>query len=115
MQGNFEYKGRGKFSIHGVDHFARRLGMIAGGTGLSPMLQVIRAIADDPEDGTSVHLIFANQTETDIFMRSALEDLPKDRFHLWYTLDRPPPGWTHGSGFINADMCREHLPRMCST
>jgi cytochrome-b5 reductase len=104
------YAGRGKFSIQAINHSAQKLGMIAGGTGLSPMLQIIRAILSDPEDSTVVHLIFANQTEEDIFMRSVLDDLPRDRFHLWYTLDHPPTGWSYGSGFINAEMCREHLP-----
>lgn len=33
------------------------------------------------------------------------------RFHLWYTLDRAPAeGWKYSSGFINKDMCAEHLP-----
>ena len=74
------------------------------------MLQLIRNIAHNPDDHTIVHLIFANQTEEDIFLRDELEALPKDRFHLWYTLDRPPKKWAYSSGFINEDMCREHLP-----
>jgi cytochrome-b5 reductase len=74
------------------------------------MLQIIRAILDDPEDQTIVHLIFANQTEEDIFLRAELEALPKKRFHLWYTLDRPPKNWKYSSGFVNTEMCREHLP-----
>ena len=38
-------------------------GMVAGGTGLTPMLQVIKEILRNPEDKTSVHLIFANNGE----------------------------------------------------
>ena len=81
-----------------------------GGTGITPMLQVIRAIMKDPKNLTEIWLIFANQTEQDIFLREELESLPKDRFHLWYTLDRPPANWKYSSGFINTDMCRAHLP-----
>lgn len=55
-------------------------------------------------------LIFANQTEDDILLRDELESLPKDRLHLWYTLDRPPVNWDYSVGFINTDMCRDHLP-----
>lgn len=29
---------------------------------------------------------------------------------LHYTLDRPPAKWSHSTGFINADMVKEHLP-----
>uniref|UniRef100_A0A2K5EBF7 NADH-cytochrome b5 reductase n=1 Tax=Aotus nancymaae TaxID=37293 RepID=A0A2K5EBF7_AOTNA len=69
------------------------LGMIAGGTGITPMLQLIRHITKDPNDRTRMSLIFANQTEEDILVRKELEEIAKtrpDQFDLWYTLDRPP-------------------------
>ncbi|XP_045413385.1 NADH-cytochrome b5 reductase 2 isoform X4 [Lemur catta] len=73
------------------------LGMIAGGTGITPMLQLIRHITKNPRDRTKMSLIFANQTEQDILVRKELEEIAKihsDQFHLWYTLDRPPAGST---------------------
>ncbi|XP_007954792.1 NADH-cytochrome b5 reductase 2 [Orycteropus afer afer] len=89
------------------------LGMIAGGTGITPMLQLIRHITRNPKDETRMSLIFANQTEEDILVRMELEETSRthsDKFKLWYTLDRPPTGWTYDSGFITADMIKEHLP-----
>lgn len=74
------------------------------------MLQVLRHILKDPADKTEVWLLFANQTEDDILLRKELEEIPNTRFHLWYTLDRPPSDWKYGSGFVNKDMCSEHLP-----
>jgi Na+-transporting NADH:ubiquinone oxidoreductase subunit NqrF len=79
------------------------------------VLSVVRAILKDPKDQTEVWLLFANQTEDDILLRSELEEIANDpvngkRFHLWYTLDRPPEGWKYSSGFINKDMCAAHLP-----
>lgn len=65
---------------------------------------------DNPNDKTEMWLIFANQAEDDILLRAELEALPKDRLHLWYTLDRPPVDWEYSAGFINTDMCRAHLP-----
>lgn len=58
------------------------------------MLQIIKAILKDPLDKTKVSLLFANQTEDDILVRSELEWLSKqnDSFKLWYTLDKPPEG-----------------------
>ena len=113
-KGHMDYKGNGQFTIKrktAVTKYAmKNLGMIAGGTGITPMLQIIRTIAHDPNDHTVVHLIFANQTEEDIFLREELEALPKEKFHLWYTVDRPPEKWSYSTGFINTDMCREHLP-----
>lgn len=40
---------------------ARNVGMIAGGTGITPMLQLVREVFKDPEDKTQLHLLFANQ------------------------------------------------------
>ena len=40
-----------------------------------------------------------------------IDELSKDpRFSAWYTVDRPPDGWAFSTGFINEEMCREHLP-----
>nr|KAG5691404.1 hypothetical protein BaRGS_003776 [Batillaria attramentaria] len=47
------------------------------------------------------------------FLRTELEEIKQQypsRFHLWYTLDRPPAGWKYGSGFVNDVMIKEHLP-----
>lgn len=114
-KGHLDYKGRGSFTIthprNGVKSYTKRkFGMVAGGTGITPMLQIIRAILNDPRDKSEVWLLFANQTEEDIFLREELERLPKDRFHLWFTVDRPPEGWRFSAGFVTAAMCGEHLP-----
>ena len=39
--GTHEYLGRGRFRSAGVVRSCTRLGMMAGGTGLTPMLQVV--------------------------------------------------------------------------
>ena len=114
-KGHLDYKGKGLFTIaHKRDNIVtyktKKIGMIAGGTGITPMLQVIRAILRDPNDKTQLWLIFANQTENDILLRKELEAIPSDRLKLFYTLDNPPEGWKYGKGFINAEMCRNHLP-----
>ena len=56
------------------------------------MLQIIKAVLKETEDTTRISLLFANQTEEDILVRSELELLAKQHrnFSLWYTLDRPP-------------------------
>ncbi|XP_029018811.1 NADH-cytochrome b5 reductase 3 [Betta splendens] len=113
------YKGKGVFAIQpdkkspAVTQTVRHVGMIAGGTGITPMLQVITAMMKDPQDRTVCHLLFANQTEKDILLRPELEEIQvnnPDRFHLWFTLDRAPTDWEYSQGFISEDMVREHLP-----
>lgn len=112
------YKGKGVFAIQpdkkspAEMKTAKHLGMIAGGTGITPMLQLVTAIMKDPDDKTVCHLLFANQTEKDILLRPELEDIQvshPDRFKLWFTVDRAPENWEYSKGFISEDMVREHL------
>jgi len=91
----------------------KKIGMIAGGTGITPMLQLIRQVFKDPADSTELWLLFANQTEEDILLREELEEIAEehgDRFHLWYTVDRPAQDWKYSSGFVSAEMIEQHLP-----
>merc|ERR1719233_66006 len=113
------YEGNGNFSIKpdkksaAVPKFAKKVGMIAGGTGITPMLQLIREVFKHPEDKTELSIIFANQTEEDILLRQELEEIAAahgDQFKLHYTLDRPSDGWKYSKGFISADMISENLP-----
>ncbi|XP_056604030.1 NADH-cytochrome b5 reductase 3 [Triplophysa dalaica] len=113
------YEGKGSFAIRPdkksppVMTTAKHVGMIAGGTGITPMLQIINAVMKDPKDEIVCYLLFANQTEKDILLQSELDEvLAKNptRFKLWYTLDRAPEGWEYSQGFISEEMVRNHLP-----
>lgn len=69
--------------------------ILLGGSGITPMLQLIRQITRDPKDQTKLSLLFANQTEEDILLRDELEEVVKnypDQVKIWYTLDRPTEG-----------------------
>ena len=43
--GHFVYKGKGIYSHHGREGKVKQMSMIAGGTGITPMWQVIQVIA----------------------------------------------------------------------
>lgn len=91
-------------------NMVRHFGMVAGGTGLTPMLQVIQAIIRGRASGdkTKVDLIYANVTEQDILMKEELDAIAsKDPgINIHYVLDKPPEGWTGGVGFVTADMVK---------
>lgn len=63
-----------------------------------------------------MNLIFGNVTEEDILLREELEQLAKDHdnFNVFHVLNAPPQGWTQGTGFVTADMIREHCPAPAS-
>ncbi|KAI0847715.1 ferredoxin reductase-like protein [Daldinia vernicosa] len=96
-------------------NMVRHFGMVAGGTGITPMLQVVRAIIRGRPTGdrTQVDLIFANVTEQDILLKEDLDALAKEDsgFRVHYVLDKPPEGWTGGVGFVTADMVAKWLPK----
>lgn len=108
---SLEMKGPFK-KIEYTANMKKKIGMIAGGTGVTPMLQVIREILSNPEDHTEVSLIFANVSENDILLRSELDALAYlyPNFKVFYTLDKPPKNWTGGKGFVSAEMIQKRMP-----
>jgi len=117
--GRLQYSGKGTFAVKKLrkdppKHIkAKRVNMIAGGTGITPMLQLIRDVLKrGDEDKTELALLFANQSERDILLRAELDELAqahKDQFKVWYTVDKAGEGWTFSTGFINAEMIASHL------
>jgi cytochrome-b5 reductase len=108
-----EYLGQGRFKVPGGEISTKHIGMLAGGTGITPMLQLVDAALNDPKDVCTLSLIYANKTEDDILCRDIMEDMARrsnGRFRLHYTLDFPPKDWSHKTGFISADMIKECLP-----
>ena len=78
--------------------------MIAGGSGITPMLQIVRDVFKNESENTKISLLFANQTEQDILLRDEIENFKKEyptRFSFMYTIDRPDENWQYQKGFIN--------------
>jgi cytochrome-b5 reductase len=94
-------------------NMVRHFGMIAGGTGITPMLQVVKAILRGRSSGdkTEVDLIFANVNEEDILLKQDLDKLTREDsgFRVHYVLNNPPEGWTGGVGFVTADMIKVRI------
>ncbi|KAJ2950492.1 hypothetical protein O0L34_g8736 [Tuta absoluta] len=116
--GRLQYAGSGAFLIKKMRKdpptriVAKKVNMIAGGTGITPMLQLVRHICSDADDSTQLSLLFANQTEDDILCRNELEKYAQEfpnQFKLWYTLDRPNEGWKYSKGFISDEMISAHM------
>jgi cytochrome-b5 reductase len=91
-------------------NMVRHFGMIAGGTGITPMLQIIKAIIRGREAGdkTQVDLIFANVNQEDILLKEDLDALAKKDpgFRVYYVLNNPPEKWDGGVGFVTAEMIK---------
>lgn len=112
-KGHMEYLKGGSFSVKPLGkplekRHTNQIIMIAGGTGITPMLQVLHFIFRNPVvPGIKVNLLYANQTEEDILVREELDALQKEfkgYFNVHYTLDKAPANWEYSSGFITKEM-----------
>jgi len=122
-QGSLSYLGHGKFEILRRDtatnttvtkpYAIKNVGLIAGGTGLTPMLQIVREVVKRVHDTTRLSFIFANVTEADIILRKELDGLAErhPNFRVYYTLDKPADDWKMGKGFVNQQMISEQMPK----
>jgi cytochrome-b5 reductase len=97
---------------HWVDGIAKNVGCVAGGTGITPMIAIIRWILGKSL-GVELFLVFANKTEADIILRDEWEENEREHanFHSYHVLEQPPAvGWSQGTGRIKEAMLRAHLP-----
>ncbi|CAN0907982.1 Nitrate reductase [NADH] [Linum grandiflorum] len=111
--GHIEYLGRGNFTVHGKPKFGRKLAMIAGGTGITPVYQVVQAVLRDPKDQTEMYIVYANRTEDDILLRDELDEWSRTdhRLKVWYVVSESVrAGWGYSTGFITEGILREHIP-----
>ncbi|KAI0995812.1 NADH-cytochrome b5 reductase 2 [Podosphaera aphanis] len=91
----------------------KHIALIAGGTGIAPMYQLVRAIFKNPEDKTKVTLVFGNVTEEDILLRKELNELENtypQRFKAIHVLNEAPKSWEGEKGFITKEILEKALP-----
>ena len=91
----------------------QHIALVAGGTGITPMYQLCRAIFSNPDDKTKVTLVFGNIAEEDILLRQQFADLENtypQRFRAFYVLDNPPKSWAGSKGYITKDLLKTVLP-----
>lgn len=89
------------------------IGLIAGGTGITPMYQLIRAVMKNPEDKTKIVLVTANISDKDILLKEEFDELAKthpDQFKAFHVLDNPPSGWKGESGRVSKDLLSKAFP-----
>ncbi|GAA5887933.1 hypothetical protein JCM6882_000807 [Rhodosporidiobolus microsporus] len=113
--GSFEWVGKGTCRWRGVKRKVKHIGMICGGSGITPILQVLRGVLHDPDDTTTtLHILNANKTEADILCRAELEELqattPPERFRQHLVLSKGGDDWAFSRGRITKAMLEQHLP-----
>ena len=114
----------GRFQYHPNKY--SRIGLLAGGTGITPCLQLIRCVLESPmnsNDTTCFTLFFQNRTMADILLRRELDELqttyPK-RLHILYFLSNSAGNKEWGlqenekRGYINSEYIYTYMkPTNC--
>ncbi|OSX66774.1 hypothetical protein POSPLADRAFT_1030047 [Postia placenta MAD-698-R-SB12] len=88
------------------------VGMIAGGSGITPMYQILKHALGDSSNKTRFTLVFANIAENDILLREEFEAMRKqhpDTFNIVYTLDQAGSDWKGYKGYVNQEMIMQHI------
>lgn len=92
--------------------------MIAGGSGIAPMYQLIKAIHGNDKDHTRINLLFGNASIDDILLKDELEIFASNKpnqFKITYLLDKLPDNYSNTNwdveiGYVTLDMMKKYFP-----
>ena len=89
----------------------RKIGMIAGGAGITPMVSIIRTALRRQYD-IEMALLFANKSFEDIILHDEFSGCAQTdkNFRCVFALDNPPPDWNGHCGFIDESLIKANLP-----
>lgn len=88
---------------------------IAGGSGITPLYQLTRAVLNNPADKTKISLVYANNSEEDILLRAEFDELASkypERFQRIYTVSKlnPGSGGQVQQGYVTKQMLAQVMP-----
>lgn len=110
--GKFEYRGRGTAVVDGKLRAVSSFHMICGGSGVTPIFQVLRAVMQDPADTTSCVVLYGNRQAEDILCKEELDGFAaagRDKCTLVHTLSKPSGDWMGRRGRIDKELLNEFV------
>jgi nitrate reductase (NAD(P)H) len=112
--GKFEYLGRGNVALNGVTRFVKNFAMVCGGSGITPIFQVLRAVMQDDSDPTTCIVLNSNRLFEDILCKTELDlyaSHTSQKCKLHYTLTKAPDEWSGLKGRISHELVSKHIVR----
>jgi nitrate reductase (NAD(P)H) len=112
--GKFEYHSRGSCSINGKQRHVSRFYMICGGSGITPIFQVLRAVMKDKDDPTTCVVLDGNRLVEDILCKEELDGFAgenAERCRVVHTLTKAPEDWQGLRGRIGKGLLEEYCGR----
>jgi cytochrome-b5 reductase len=94
------------------------IGLIGGGTGITPLYQVIHEVLKNEADKTKITLLYGSKSSEDILLKTELDSLAAkhpDRFQVQYFVDEAKSEDKAASnlnvGFITKEVIEKNLPK----
>lgn len=88
---------------------ARALVLLAGGIGITPMMSMLRSLADRG-DKRPLMLFYANRDRESITLYDEIDSLKKKlNLKVVHVLEKPPREWKGETGFITTEILQRHL------
>lgn len=104
----------GQFTTEFAADRKRHLIMFAGGSGITPMMSIIKSILTQ-EPNSIVSLIYCNRDIDSIIFKDSLEQMQtrdEGRLHVIHILDNAPMNWQGYSGLLNHEMLTRLFERI---
>jgi cytochrome-b5 reductase len=89
---------------------------IAGGSGITPIYQLTRAILNNPDDKTKISLVYANNSEEDILLKNEFDELAKKypgRLNRLYAVSKTTPQneGLYEKGYVTKEVLSKVMPQ----
>lgn len=101
----------GPFGYFSMDRYpqAERLILIPGGIGVTPIVSMLRTMADRADD-RPILLFYCNVEWDTVTFREEIDSL-KERLNMQviYTIEKPPQNWQGESGFLNSAILKKYI------
>jgi len=86
---------------------------LAGGSGITPLMSIIRDAlgGDGVPPSLHIHLLYGSRVPEDVIYGAELSALAAEHANFHYTpvISEPPPGYAGRAGFLGADLIREQI------
>ncbi|MBN1439446.1 MAG: hypothetical protein JW929_08560 [Anaerolineales bacterium] len=103
----------GPFGHFSVDRHpdAEQFVFIAGGVGITPIISMLRTLAQRGEQ-RPLTLLYANRDWESVTFREEIGRMPETlALKVVHVLEKPPAEWDGETGFITREILERHLPK----
>lgn len=90
----------------------KHIALLGGGSGITPMFQILEEIANNPKDKTKVDLFYASRTPADILLKKEIDELVAKKpgqLSVTYFVDKADSAWKGRVGFITPDFLSKNM------